>query len=195
MFLVTWIDEICRLVDDCYSNEERLVTKTFTISELRTIVNENGNHDNWREMLDSLEKHNGLFHISDNWAITYNMWNKLVTMIPNINTDDYKLLTEANRSTTDNHLKQIISSLSPHAFELFIVDLLRNSKSTREFHNLSEQEMGVDFRAYYFDELGEKIRLIGEVKKWTKPVPEVVVDRLCASIKRRRQKITFRRIF
>ena len=63
--------------------------------------------------------------------------------------------------------------------------MLRNSKKyKRVSQSQRTRDGGVDFRAYYVDDYGEKIRLIGEVKKWNKPVPEAVIDRLSAAISR-----------
>ena len=143
------------------------------------------NGQNWPELF--YRKSKWFNYISKNWALTYNIWIKIVTMIPLINNEDYKILTDVNKNTTENKLISIINSLSPHAFELFIVDMLRNSKKyKRVSQSQRTRDGGVDFRAYYVDDSGEKIRLIGEVKKWNKPVPESVIDRLSAAISRER---------
>ena len=95
-----------------------MVTKRFTISQLKEIIIESGNVDNWPEILSSIESQNGLIHVSNNWALTYNMWIKIVTMIPLINNEDYKILTDVNRNTTENKLIAIIQFSFPSCFRI-----------------------------------------------------------------------------
>ena len=182
-----WNDKHLQLVEDVYkTSNSGLLCKTH-ISNFQQNALESLDDDEWDEFRTVLENQNKLF-IENKWHIAYNLWTRVITIAPQISDDDVSFLSELNIHHIDRQIRDSISQITPLAFEEFIVELLRNSKKYQRVSLSSKsRDGGVDFRAFTMED-GGKIRILGEIKKWAKPVPETVVDRLLGAMKREEKR-------
>ena len=178
-----WNDKHLQLVEDVYrTNKSGFLCKT-DISNFQQNALAFLEDGEWYEFRSVLEHHNQLF-IENKWYMAYNVWTKVITIAPQIGDDEVSFLSELNNHYIDRQVRGSISQLTPLAFEEFIVELLRNSKKYQRVSlSPKSRDGGVDFRAFTIED-GVNIRLLGEIKKWAKPVPETVVDRLLGAMKR-----------
>ena len=140
----------------------------------------------WECFLDELDDVSKTpFVIVENSVFSYNIWTKVATIAPLARSEELDFLEQSNKFSIKQQIKWHIEALSPSAFEDFVVDLIRHTKKyDRVSLSPKTRDGGVDFRAYFTDEMGRRSRVLGEVKKWGKPVSESVIDRLASSMER-----------
>lgn len=165
------------------SDSDSGLVRSFSHEDLLKIlstVEENIRDDTMEALRGSTEQilHNG-------WLLNYDPWLKVLSLIPELHSQEFQVVHQANSASLDQRIQSHIEQLSPYAFELFVVDLLRATKMySRVSPSKQTRDGGKDFVAYFRDENDKRRVLFGEVKKWKKPVPESVIDRLAATMKR-----------
>lgn len=183
MSWMIWSNKHLQLVEDVYkANNCGFLCKTY-ISDFQQYALSSFEHEEWEEFKSVLEKQNKLV-IEEKWHIAYNVWTKVITIAPQMGDADVLFLSELSSQYIDRKIRNSISQITPLAFEEFIVELLRHSKRYQRVSlSPKSRDGGVDFRAFTIED-GIKVRILGEIKKWAKPVPETVVDRLLGAMKR-----------
>ena len=69
-------------------------------------------------------------------------------------------MREVNAASLDQQIKSHIQHLSPYAFEMFVIDLLRDEKYSRVSPSKQTRDGGKDFIAYFRGENDERRVLI-----------------------------------
>lgn len=178
-----WNDKHLQLVEDVYkASNSGFLCKTY-ISDFQQYAMNSFEHREWEEFKSVLERQDKIV-IEEKWHIAYNVWTKVITIAPQMDDGDVLFLSELSSQYIDHQIRNSISQITPLAFEEFIVELLRHSKRYQRVSlSPKSRDGGVDFRAFTIED-GIKVRILGEIKKWAKPVPETVVDRLLGAMKR-----------
>ena len=177
-----WNNKHLQLVEDVYkASNSGFLCKTY-ISDFQQYAMNSFQQGEWEEFKSVLEKQNKLV-IEEKWHIAYNVWTKVITIAPQMGDDDVLFLSELSSQYIDRKIRNSISQITPLAFEEFIVELLRHSRDIKSVIVAKVKRWRVDFRAFTIED-GIKVRILGEIKKWAKPVPETVVDRLLGALKR-----------
>ena len=185
---MTWIEEIFPRLETAKSGFHSGLVRKFSHQDLLDILSsvEGGVRDDISEALRgsfSQQLYNG-------WFLDYNPWLKVLSLVPQLHNEEFEYVREVNAASLDQQIKSHIQHLSPYAFEMFVIDLLRATKKySRVSPSKQTRDGGKDFIAYFRGENDERRVLIGEVKKWKKPVPEAVIDRLAATMKREAQRL------
>lgn len=129
------------------------------------------------------------------WIVDYNPFLKVLTFTPELELNATQQLQQRNMDVLDTRISNHIHNMSPFAFEEFVVDLLRSSRNedgTKKYSRVSlskkTRDGGKDFKAYFFDENNVRRVMFGEVKQWSKPIDEKVIDRLSKTMERESQK-------
>jgi len=183
---MTWIETLCEWSksETKFSGSNQL--RRIELSGIKELFHSHNCGDEWEFFLDELkDASNTPFLIVENSVFSYNVWTKVATIVPLARSEELDFLEQSNRFSIKKQINKHIESLSPNAFEDFVVDLIRH---TKKFDRVSlspkTRDGGVDFRAFFTDEMGRRSRILGEVKKWAKPVSESVIDRLASSMER-----------
>lgn len=183
---MTWIETLCEWSKSGtqFSGSNQL--RKIGLSGIKDLFHSHNHGDEWECFLDELDAlSNKPFAIVENSVFSYNIWTKVATIAPLATSEELDFLEQSNQFSIKQQIKFEIETLSPSAFEDFVVDLIRHTnKYDRVSLSPKTRDGGVDFRAFFTDEMGRRSRVLGEVKKWSTPVSESVIDRLASSMER-----------
>ena len=183
---MTWIETLCEWSksEPQFSGSNQL--RKIGLSGIKDLFHSHNYGDEWECFLDELDAVSKTpFAIVENSVFSYNIWTKVATIAPLAKSEELDFLEQSNKFSIKQQIKFEIETLSPSAFEDFVVDLIRHTnKYDRVSLSPKTRDGGVDFRAFFTDEMGRRSRILGEVKKWSTPVSESVIDRLASSMER-----------
>ncbi|MDA8623496.1 restriction endonuclease [Candidatus Poseidoniales archaeon] len=178
---MTCNEEFTELVEEIYFRTNRGFLRKVSIHNARLFVNEKQfTGELWDRFVELIENEKQIT-VSSRWILSYNFWTQIISIAPQINDEELEFVFENNKLLLDKNIIESIESLSHSAMEDFVVDILRNSKEyKRVIPSPKTRDGGVDFRCITHNNL----RILGEIKKWNKPVSEATIDRLAGAMKR-----------
>jgi hypothetical protein len=130
------------------------------------------------------------------WILDYNPFLKVLTITPELDLEATQFLQTRNKEILDRRISDTILAMSPYAFEEFVVDVFRTTRredGTKKYSRVSlskkTRDGGKDFKAFFLDETKSRRVLFGEVKHWSKPIDEKIIDRLSKVMERESKKL------
>lgn len=190
----TWLDI---LQERFFQTEPEMYDKfckRFTLNEVREKVVDLPEFQQ-DELIEKIEITRSTLH--KGWIFDYNPFLKVLSVTPQLDLGVTQFLQTRNKQILDKRIKDTILAMSPFAFESFVVDVLRASKQddgmTKKYSRVAlskkTRDGGKDFKAFFFDETNSRRVLFGEVKHWSRPIDEKVIDRLSKVMERESKKL------
>ena len=123
---MTWIDEIFPRLETAKSEFHSGLVRKFSHQDLLEILSSvrGGVRQEIIEALRgsfSQQLHNG-------WFLDYNPWLRVLSLVPELHSEEFEYVREVNSASLDQRIQSLIQRLSPYAFEMFVIDLLRATK-------------------------------------------------------------------
>ena len=191
----TWLDVLQERFFETEPDMYDKLGRRFTLNEVRGKLSDlpEAYRDELIENLESLRS-----TLFNGWILDYNPFLKVLSITPELDLEATQFLQNQNKEILDKRIRDTILAMSPYAFEEFVVDVFRTTKLddgiTKKYSRVAlskkTRDGGKDFKAFFFDETNSRRVLFGEVKHWSKPIDEKVIDRLSKVMERESKKLS-----